>query len=170
MNRGSGRSSGFAQQAGCSGFPFPGALDADRKRSENSQELPLLLVVLAKAGIQGLQGCGQGPLFKPGGRPWTPAFKLGHARILPGRWGTPLRPSGGRGRGPRPTGPRRARPEDRLRRGKVRWAGDPPGIPHLTPALSAPRGPRGGEGDAVSSAAPHCHEMCMRLRFRRWRR
>jgi hypothetical protein len=29
------------------------------------------------------------------GAGWTPAFKLGHAGILPGQWGTPLRPSGG---------------------------------------------------------------------------
>ena len=45
----------------------------------------------------------------------------------------PLRPSGGRGQGP-------------AQRGRVRWAaGDSrAGIPHLTPALSAPEG---GEGE-----------------------
>jgi hypothetical protein len=49
----------------------------------------------------------------------------------PAGWGAPLRPSGGRGRGPRAA-----------REGEV-GAGQC-GIPHLTPTLSAPKG---GEGD-----------------------
>src|SRR5207244_4201460 len=45
-------------------------------------------------------------------------------------------------RGPRPTGPRRARPEDRLRRRKVRWAGDGPESPTSPRPSPPPRAER----------------------------
>jgi hypothetical protein len=52
----------------------------------------------------------------------------------------PFRPSGGRGRGPTPTGPRGARPEDRLRVGKVRWAAPQTGSSAPLPPASAGEG------------------------------
>ena len=71
------------------------------KRSENSQELPLLLVVLAKAGIQGLQGCGREPLFKPGGR-LDPRFQARACRHLAWPVGNPSPPFRGERKGPTP--------------------------------------------------------------------
>src|SRR5438132_10095100 len=75
----------------------------------------------------------------------------------------PLRHLRGRGRGPRPTGPRGARPEDWLRRGRVRWppdaSGDTPAAP-LTPTLSpreqGARETRGRQalGEALKGAGP----------------
>src|SRR6266404_6584642 len=75
----------------------------------------------------------------------------------------PLRCLRGRGRGPRPTGPRGARPEDCLRRGRVRWppdaSGDTPAAP-LTPTLSprerGAREMRGRQilGEAFEGAGP----------------
>src|ERR1700730_16446469 len=75
----------------------------------------------------------------------------------------PLRRLRGRGRGPRPTGPRGARPEDWLRRRRVRWppdaSGDTPPAP-LTPTLSlrerGAREMRGRQilGEALQGACP----------------
>jgi hypothetical protein len=60
----------------------------------------------------------------------------------------PLRPSGGRGRGPTPTGPRDARAEDRLRVGRVRWAAPQTGssVPLTLPS------PPGRRGETVKRA------------------
>src|SRR6266851_2723940 len=56
----------------------------------------------------------------------------------------PLRRRRGRGRGPRPTGPREARPEDRLRRGRVRWPADGGLGCHGTTPLTLPSPPASG--------------------------
>src|ERR1700737_3908555 len=69
----------------------------------------------------------------------------------------PLRRSRGRGRGPRPTGPRGARPEDWLRRGRMRGppdaSGDTPGAPLIPPLPPRERGAREMRGRQVFGEA-----------------
>ena len=85
MNRASGRSSGFAQQGGCSGFPFPGALDADQKKKREFSGVTTYSSFPRKRESRGCKAAAGSPCSSQGAG-WTPAFKLGHAGILPGQW------------------------------------------------------------------------------------
>jgi hypothetical protein len=167
MNRASGRSSGFAQQGGCSGFPFPGALDADRKKKRESSGVTTITGRSRESGNPGAARLRPGPPVQARGQPLDPPFQARACTHLAGPVRNPSPPFRGEREGPTPHGSAQSAARGQAPAWEGEVGGHPPGIPHLTPALSAPRG---GEGDAVSSAAPHCHEMCMRLRFRWWRR
>jgi hypothetical protein len=110
MNRASGRSSGFAQQGGCSGFPFPGALDAGRKKEARIlRSYHYYSSFPRKRESRGLQGCGRGPPVQARGQALDPRFQARACTHLAGPVRNPSPPFRGEREGPTPHGVRAER-------------------------------------------------------------
>jgi hypothetical protein len=108
-----------------------------RSTARSSFRKPVGLAGATRAGVHARVWMG-GSHSRPGKSPTVFVAAVVVQAQSP-RTRAPLRPSGGRGRGPTPTGPRRARPEDRLRVGRVRWAASQIGSSALPP--ERPAGP-----------------------------